>query len=121
MEYKVQDSQGHSIAKGRSSNPYQVRNLLQQYLDEPYTTPDPNTIHTPTLRIWCSAELPSLLQPTPRVIDHSPPPGPKLSLKILCQRFNEDPARMRRKLRKLRGSQYQRYEMTVEDFNNLRR
>lgn len=117
MEFSVQDSQGHSLAKGSTDNPYQVRNILLPFLSTPHTLENENVIHTKDrVKIWCSASLPAVLQLTPRIIhdtsDAFPqrdPTGPEVTLRQICREHNLDPGRCRRILRRHYGVNNQRY------------
>lgn len=115
MEFVIQDFAGHCLAKGATDNPYQVRNSIIPFLNPTHTLQDPHVIHTPYYKIWCSAELPALLNNTPRIVNdsHQPvaeePYGVEVTLKQLCKEHDLDPARCRRILRRHYGANHVRY------------
>lgn len=117
MDFNVQDSQGHSLARGSTDNPYQVRNILAQFLHRNFTLESPHAIHTSDkIKIWCSAELGPLLNPTPRIVNDSSSPfplgeptGPEVTLAQVCREHNLDPSRVRRMLRRHYGPKHVRY------------
>ena len=118
MKYAVTTHSGIKLASGETDNPYQVRNLLQQYLSSDSTQIDPYTLQTPLYKIWCSSELPLLLNPTPRIVNDTSPrpklpadsqPGQTFTLAQLCLIHKLNPAKCRQRLRKHYGVQHARY------------
>lgn len=123
-------SLGNNIAQGQTTNPYQVRNLLRQYLEAPIHQLTPHDLITHSgLRIWCSSDLTAIMQDTPIIRNNqhkeTPRPvqpqieGPTASLRDICHRIRLHPTKARRILRKKYGAQKLRYEWPVSQVQDI--
>lgn len=125
MEFAIADKFNNVLFEGISDNPYHVRNVMLRYIPQEPRESDyetPHFLHIPSglVLIWCSAELPSLLKPTPLVLNDSAK-QPLMSyqgsvtLASLCAKYKLDPIRSRKLLRREYGAQGRKYCFNISE------
>lgn len=139
MEYAV-SHRHETLAFGQTDNPYQVRNILANFLEnDPFDYEDDHTINTQSgLKLKCTAKITHLLKPTPTVEENpnihlsqqkasQPIRPPKqvdpnlVSLQTICKEMKIRPIVARRILRKHFGAKNIRYEWPKNQIDEIKK